>query len=201
MKKPRRSERLQGQSAQPDNVQLPSPVTRPGGDSAENDSQRVAESASPQNKPMNKTPEASSPHGPSQLQSPPTDTQPFSQFITPAPYSYEVEDEEAEGVWGYLVPLDGASGNQQTLVLKRRSACPLPKDRVNRTDGRHKVDKKEYLKQEDSFEKQKTAEVPAGGYLLGRHPECGRWLDHQAFGKPHESRLTRLQTASSTRQP
>jgi hypothetical protein len=106
------------------------------------------------------------------LHSPPSDTQPYSQFLTPAPISYEVEDEKAEGVWGYLVPLDGVS---DALVLRTRAACPVPQSKVGRTDGKNAVPRDEYLEQEDSYEKEKAEKgIPAGGYLIGRHPECGQ---------------------------
>lgn len=118
------------------------------------------------------TPASSSPI--SGLTSPPSDTQPFSQF--PEGLSYEVENEEEEGVWGYLVPLDHNSGD--TLVLRRRAACPVPGTRVGRSDGKSKVEKEEYKKQEELYEKEKSvAGIPAGGYLIGRHPECG-WFTH-----------------------
>ncbi|PNS17808.1 hypothetical protein CAC42_3203 [Sphaceloma murrayae] len=176
MKKPRRSERLSQPGQQ--HGGLPSPVTGNG-----HSEERVEDS--PPAIPMVKTPEAASPKGPSQLQSPPTDTQPFSQFMTPAPYSYEVKDEEDEGVWGYLIPLDNRSGTNDTLVLKKRSACPLPTERTNRSDGKHRVDKKEYLKQERSFESAKIGEVPAGGYLVGRHPECDRIISQPTVSNRH----------------
>ena len=87
--------------------------------------------------------------------------------------SHEVKDEEGEGVWGYLIPLDHNVGD--TLVMRRRMACPLPKSRPMKGDGKQKVGKKTYKKDEEDFEEEKTHkdEVPAGGYLIGRHPECG----------------------------
>jgi len=94
--------------------------------------------------------------------------------MVPAPYSYEVKDEEAEGVWGYLVPLQGVPGTQDTLVLKRRAACPLP-GTSTRADGRHQVSADQYIQEEGSIEQEKVSKgVPAGGYLIGRHNECGR---------------------------
>ena len=104
-----------------------------------------------------------------------TQTQPFSQFIyPPIPFSYEVEDEEAECVWGYLVPLDERSGD--TLVLRKRTACPLPKYKNvgGRPDGRKRVNHDTYEKQELQYEKEKLEEQPSSGYLIGRHSECGR---------------------------
>lgn len=47
-------------------------------------------------------------------------------------------------------------------------------DHLDPLDGRKRVGKDQYLKEEDEYEKQKTSKrVPAGGYLIGRHPECG----------------------------
>ena len=54
--------------------------------------------------------------------SPPGDTQALSQFVyPPRAFADDVEDEAAEGVWGYLIPLDDTVG--QSLVLKKRNNC------------------------------------------------------------------------------
>lgn len=144
---------------------LPSPDTHKASNSTE-DQLTTSNAASQQSEKP-----ASSPSYAAGLHSPPSDTQPYSQFLPPPPISYEVEDEEAEGVWGYLVPLDGVS---EPLVLRRRAACPVPQTIVGRTDGKSSVPRDEYLKQEESYEKEKSNKgVPAGGYLIGRHPECG----------------------------
>jgi len=125
----------------------------------------------------------SSPSVAAGLHSPPSDTQPYSQFLPPPPISYEVEDEEAEGVWGYLVPLDGAS---EPLVLRRRAACPVPQTKVGRTDGKSAVSRDEYLKQEESYEEEKAEKgIPAGGYLIGRHPECDRIIKTPTVSNRH----------------
>lgn len=109
------------------------------------------------------------------LHSPPSDTQPFSQYLPPPPISYEVEDEEAEGVWGYLIPVDGNLDDSKALVLRRRAACPVPQAKVGKTTGKNRVAKDEYKDQENEYEEDKAEKgVPAGGYLIGRHPECGR---------------------------
>ena len=97
-------------------------------------------------------------------------------MIPPKTLSHEVQDEEAEGVWGYLVPIDTVFGD--TLVLKSRSACPAPypnssfgkgsKDRANCATS------KNYNDEEAGYEEAKRKHgFPAGGYLIGRHPECG----------------------------
>lgn len=171
-KKPRRSERLKPNSqAAEKNVQthLPSPVTRKASNSTEERTTPPSQSQRQHQLTPDKSPIQSG------LNSPPSDTQPYSQFLTPPPISYEVEDEEAEGVWGYLIPVDGDLGNNKALVLKKRAACPVPQTRVGRTTGKHSVDKSEYKDQEEDYEKEKADKgVPAGGYLLGRHLECGK---------------------------
>jgi serine/threonine-protein kinase Chk2 len=83
-----------------------------------------------------------------------------------------VEDEEGEGVWGYLVPLDHKSGD--VLVLKRRSSCPVPESRVGNSNGRERVPRNTFKQQEENYESEKQRHgTVAGGYLIGRHPECG----------------------------
>ena len=130
----------------------------------------------------------SSPPPPSQmnggLSSPPSDTQPFSQFIPPPPIAYEVEDEEAEGVWGYLVPVDGRS--TEAMVLRRRGACPVPREQLGSASGRQKVSKKHWEKKEEEYEKSKRLEgITAEGYLIGRHPECDRFVDGPTVSNRH----------------
>ena len=104
--------------------------------------------------------------------SPPNDTQtqPFSQFLPPVAYSYEVEDEEGEGVWGYL--LDSSHSND-TLVLRHRKACPAPGTKKNQ-EVRKSVSKDRYMREEEEYEEKNPDEPSSGGYLIGRHPECGR---------------------------
>lgn len=106
--------------------------------------------------------------------SPPQDTQAFaaSQFVDPdAALSEEVADEAEEGVWGYLLPLDSRYG--RCIVLKKRSSCPLP-DTVTATKTVKQSDAKSPLPEEAEYEKSKVGGIPAGGYLIGRHPECGK---------------------------
>lgn len=75
-------------------------------------------------------------------------------------------------MWGYLVPIDSKSGD--AMVLKRRSACPVPTTMLGATSGKQRVGKKTYQEQEWEYEKQKQLKgISAGGYLIGRHPECG----------------------------
>lgn len=80
------------------------------------------------------------------LLSDPCDTQVLSQLPTKA-FLNEIEDEAAEGVWGYLIPLDKTFLG--TLVLKKRDAGSSPAIRASRELNPH-------------------------GYLIGRHPECGK---------------------------
>ena len=112
------------------------------------------------------------------LSSPPSDTQALSQYyVPPKSLSYEVEDEEAEGVWGYLVPIDRVFGD--TLVLRARAACPAPYPSKGFGTGRarngQKKNPKNFVKEEIDYESNKRAlGFPSGGYLIGRHPECGK---------------------------
>ena len=115
----------------------------------------------------------------SQLESPPVDTQPFSQMTRPqATLAAGVEDEDAEGVWGYLIPLDTRFG--ETMVLKRRAACPAPKNGSDFGRGSRRRTKTAakssdaFVKEEEKFEERKVDDgQPGSGYLVGRHRECG----------------------------
>lgn len=123
------------------------------------------------------------PHLHSGLSSPPSDTQPFSQFLAPPPISYEVEDEEAEGVWGYLVPI---SGFAEPLILRKRAACPVPAAEMGLPNGRQRVSKKHWEKKEEVYESKKIGKgAPGGGYLIGRHPECDRIIDEGTVSNRH----------------
>lgn len=58
------------------------------------------------------------------------------------------------------------------MVLRKRAACPIPDtagDVAPKKNG-----KKALQKQEEDFEITKVSGVPSGGYLIGRHPECGK---------------------------
>lgn len=112
--------------------------------------------------------------------SPPQDTQAFSQFVHPAPtLSEEVQDEMEEGVWGYLLPMDQKYG--KSLVLRKRNACPLPdsEELSSTKKGAAKRQSKstkgtDPKKEEDAYENTKFKGIASGGYLIGRHPECGK---------------------------
>lgn len=85
-----------------------------------------------------------------------------------AALSDEVQDEVKEGVWGYLFPLDPRYG--RCVVMKKRTTCPMP-DTVGAVGTVRKT--ASALKQEETYEKTKAKGAGAGGYLIGRHPECG----------------------------
>jgi serine/threonine-protein kinase Chk2 len=121
----------------------------------------------------------------SSLLSPPRDTQAYSQFIAPPPIAYEVEDEEAEGVWGYLVPTQGTPVTDP-LVLKPRTSCPVPESSVGDPSGKQVVSKKYWAKKEQEYEKKKSLNgTPASGYLIGRHPECDRIINELTVSNRH----------------
>ena len=184
-KKPRRSQRISSQTKDPHQKtpldgksHLPSPLTNQE-PSAMIESKEPTASPS-QGRPSQirqRTPPVSSPPNVG-LSSPPGDTQPFSQFVRPPnTHSYEVEDEEAEGVWGYLVPIDSVFGD--TLVLRKRVYCPAPYPRSSFGKGSKKRTErsrgdKNFVKEEADYEAtKKLLGFPGSGYLIGRHPECG----------------------------
>lgn len=109
--------------------------------------------------------------------SPPQDTQAFSQGFSQSldpnePYSKEVKDEIKEGVWGYLFPLNTNYGGK-CVVLRKRAVCPKT-DAVAEIVPKKKG-KKALQNQELSFEQKRITDTPSGGYLIGRHPECGKF--------------------------
>lgn len=195
-KKPRRSARLSHLDAETENITqggLPSPVTRvQTTDEDEEVEKPKAGTVTPpgdyQERMQQHVTPISSPPPPSQINgisSPPSDTQPYSQFIPPAPISYEVEDEEAEGVWGYLVPTSN-SNLDQPLVLRRRAACPIPVENLGSASGRQTVPKKHWERKERDYERDKRIDgIPAGGYLIGRHPECDRIIHSPTVSNRH----------------
>ncbi|KAF2112476.1 kinase-like domain-containing protein [Lophiotrema nucula] len=179
-KKARRSQRHQDLEAQ---QQLPSPVTHK--DSVDTDDLKDGTVTPPSQFESSGPASLRSPRKPGGLSSPPSDTQPFSQFTYPPDNrSYAIDDEEGEGVWGYLVPFDHTSGG--TLVLRPRMACPVPTTDVGRTTGKERVAKDKYSKEEERYEERKVNEgVTAGGYLIGRHPECDRVISSPTVSNRH----------------
>ncbi len=178
-KKPRRSERLSYRQdpLDPDATpvstkqQLPSPVTHL---TAEETSELFKEATAtpPGGRP------SQVPHGTDEsqgLSSPPQDTQAAaSQYIDPnAALCDEVEDEVKEGVWGYLFPLYTRYGGR-CVVLKKRAACPLSDAAADAVPESAKATGKRKLQvEEDKLDSTAAAGLHSGGYLIGRHPECG----------------------------
>lgn len=97
--------------------------------------------------------------------------------------SDDVDDEVKEGVWGYLLPLDTKFG--RSLVMKKRSACPLPETVEQRVDDEDKKGKSPLKKEEEAYERTKIRGIASGGYLIGRHPECGMCFSPRSFGRKH----------------
>lgn len=76
-------------------------------------------------------------------------------------------------MWGYLLSFDGV---EEPLVLRRRGTCPIPGTKIGRGNGTESVPQNHYTKQENEYEKDKADKgVPAEGYLIGRHHECGTY--------------------------
>ncbi|KAL9121329.1 MAG: hypothetical protein Q9187_002117 [Circinaria calcarea] len=193
VKKPRRSQRISSQlqttPLNNNNAQLPSPLTHQ--ETTPTDEYKEGTITPPEDRPnqiRQRTPLSSPQH--QGLSSPPSDTQPFSQFIYPPQgLSSEVVDEEAEGVWGYLVPLDRQFGD--TLVLRKRTACPAPTPRSDfgrgtTTRANGLSEHPSYGEEEEVYEKTKREKgFPAAGYLIGRHPECDRVLQLPSISNRH----------------
>lgn len=182
-KRPRRSSRLsQPQSTPVSKKQhLPSPITH-GESTSSSDAYKEGTATPEGGRPSqlhHRPLDLSANEGPG-FSSPPQDTQAFSQFVYPTTaLSDEVKDETEEGVWGYLLPLDQKFG--KSLVLRKRNACPLPDGMANfGKDGGSRQSKdgksKDFAKEEAAFEQTKLDGIASGGYLIGRHPECGRLL-------------------------
>ncbi|KAI1374082.1 Pkinase-domain-containing protein [Hypoxylon crocopeplum] len=192
-KKPRRSGRLSQRVENAEQLKtpvitnkqkLPSPVTH------QTDSEELYKEATaepPDGRPSqvtHRTPEETF----SQAQafsSPPQDTQAFptSQYVDAnAALSDEVEDEEKEGVWGYLFPLNTGYGGR-CVVLRKRSTCPMSDDVASALTKDQSG--ASALKQEESFEKARAKGIPSGGYLIGRHPECDIIVDDPIVSNRH----------------
>ncbi|KAI1142742.1 Pkinase-domain-containing protein [Hypoxylon sp. FL0543] len=192
-KKPRRSGRLSQKAENAEHLKtpvvtnkqkLPSPVTHQT-DSDELYKEPTAEP--PDGRPSqvtHRTPDETFSQA-QILSSPPQDTQAFptSQFVDAnAALSDEVEDEEKEGVWGYLFPLDTRYGGR-CVVLRKRGTCPQSDGSV---DAHTKSQRNATpLQQEESFEKSKIKGIPSGGYLIGRHPECDVIVDDPVVSNRH----------------
>lgn len=156
-KKPRRSERIansQSDLAAQHKAYLPSPLTHQ--DSTATEINKETTATPPAGRPSqirHHTPVTEALHV---FSSPPGDTQALSQY-PPAAFAPGV-DEAEEGVWGYLFPLDNRFGD--SLVLKKRDSCSSPANACRSSKrGRKKA----------------CAHETPGGYLVGRHPECGQY--------------------------
>jgi len=163
LKKPRRSQRISSQQ-EPletpiDRDYLPTPLTDARSTATDI---RNEVTATPPDSPSHHRQQSPNHAEFSQgLSSPPGDTQALSQFVyPPRAFADEVEDESAEGVWGYLIPLDDKVSG--AFVLKRRDSCA----------GRDEAPKDKSAKKSPA-RKQGINRAP-GGYLVGRHPECGQ---------------------------
>lgn len=174
-KKPRRSERPgELDPDEKNNIhQLPTPITHKESTATEGKDGTATPPSQRPNPFAHPRPDANS-QIPG-LSSPPSDTQAYSQFVyPPRGLSHEVKDEDGEGVWGYLLPLDSMAG--ETLVLRVRAACPAPTtSKSKKMVGTEKLHHKELKREEERYEETKIDGVAAGGYLFGRHPECGRY--------------------------
>ncbi|KAL8691290.1 MAG: hypothetical protein Q9218_003450 [Villophora microphyllina] len=192
-KKVRRSDRIssQNQTTPLKNKSfLPSPLTHQESTATEDYKEATASPTEGRPSQINhRSPISSPPLNTQGLSSPPLDTQPFSQFVYP-PTAFPLDEgyEEAEGVWGYLVPVDNIFGN--TLILKKRTACPAPYPEDTFGQGSEKRAKgcgsRNFIKEEKDYEKTKRdLGFPAGGYLVGRHPECDRVLELPTISNRH----------------
>ena len=130
---------------------------------------------------------------------PVADTQVLSQFPCPSQqYIREADEKEPEGVWGYLTPLDPSLG--KTLVLKERNACPkrsasaLANPGLDESKDKGKSNAKGVNSRgaleapkaaEERYESEKVDKSPAGGYLIGRHPECDRIVELGTVSNRH----------------
>ncbi|CAL5867761.1 uncharacterized protein PFLUO_LOCUS1981 [Penicillium psychrofluorescens] len=171
-KKPRRSQRISSQThpheTPIDHQYLPTPLT--------NQKEVTATPPASAKTARQRTPNIELPHSTS---SPPGDTQAFSQYVyPPRAFADEVDDENAEGVWGYLLPLDDTVEN--SLVLKKRTSCEnrdpnATKDKSGKPSQR--------LGREPS-RKQKNGQPPSG-YLVGRHPECDLVINISTISNRH----------------
>ncbi|GLI80486.1 serine/threonine protein kinase [Penicillium ochrochloron] len=176
LKKPRRSQRISSQQQhQPFETPvihdyLPTPLTH--GNSTATDIRNEV-TATPPDSPNHHVSQQTPANDFSQAySSPPGDTQALSQFIyPPRTYADEVDDESAEGVWGYLIPLDDSVSG--AVVLKQRDGCA----------GRDEPTNDKSSKKSQS-RKQGNGRVP-GGYLFGRHPECDLVINSPTISNRH----------------
>lgn len=142
---------------------LPTPLTNRGSTATDIRDDSTATPPRASSQAHHRTP--SNPEQPEACSSP-GDTQALSQFVyPPRAFADEVGDEAAEGVWGYLIPLNDKV--RHALVLRKRDGC---RDRAGKT----KPGKNTQWQTKDFKGKSSDDLGPPGGYLIGRHPECGK---------------------------
>ena len=164
-KKPRRSQRIISQQSQGTPINdsyLPTPMTRQASTATDIRKETTATPPKPSARARSHTPPDSVQFP--EYSSPPGDTQAFSQFVyPPRAFADEVQDEAEEGVWGYIIPLDDKV--QNALVLRKRGSCEGRSSKSNNS-------KKDARRESGHLANKEKAPTP-GGYLVGRHPECG----------------------------
>lgn len=199
IKKPRRSNRISESQSQSQsqtktkttftpikNQYLPSPLTNQESTATEPKDEKLSPPEAREHRQA--TPVSSSlPVSSLHPSSPPQDTQPLSQFIYP-PRDFEPDVEEEEGTWGYLYPINPENGNK--LVLKKRSFCPAPVAPLEigkpATKSKKRNKTKSLVEDEEEYEKTKDKTgFPAGGYLIGRHPECDLIVEIPTISNRH----------------
>ncbi|PYH97002.1 serine/threonine-protein kinase Chk2 [Aspergillus ellipticus CBS 707.79] len=179
LKKPRRSQRIDSQSksqAIDNQSYLPTPVTQQHSTTTDVVKEATATPSSP-NQMSQRYPPSNSEH--SQSSPSPDDTQAFSQFVyPPRAFADEVEDEAAEGVWGYLIPLDDKV--RHAMVLRKRGGCEGRKHSESNANS-----KKGAHKSTDYADKSGTSFQSPCGYLIGRHHECDLVLSIPTISNRH----------------
>ncbi|WEW60108.1 serine/threonine protein kinase [Emydomyces testavorans] len=178
MKKPRRSERISSQlsQSQTNKAYLPSPLTYQ--ESTATEIQKEPTATPPEGRPSQLRHHTPGLESLTQFSSPPGDTQAFSQSL-PRAFVGGIEDEAAEGVWGYLIPLDNKFGD--TLVLKKRDNC-FPSSLRGAPNNRNCSSRSKRGKKK---EKPSPREMNPSGYLIGRHSECDLILDIPTISNRH----------------
>lgn len=156
---------------------LPSPVTHLTSEST-TEFDKEATATPPQDRPSQAARRRGDDNNYSQglaFSSPPQDTQAFSQQdIDPNAPLVEGVDELKEGVWGYLLPLD-TRFVRAPVVLKKKGQCPPPAASLDTTPtAGAKNSGKKGLRASAKDSGPKEGTPASGGYVIGRHPECGK---------------------------
>lgn len=93
------------------------------------------------------------------------------------------------------------NGASDVLVMRKRAACPLPDEKLadsSKKKSKRTVSKKHYEKSEEEYENKKITQVPSGGFLLGRHPECDRIIDEPTVSNRHTLIFSENKDGSAT---